>query len=336
MQLTFEETQPTAYPTYQIDWGDTEIKGYTGFGNKIAYQYDSASTYTIRVRGIHTPGQCRGAIRQLTITLPKTMDLPTITEARATSPENMLLTIENPLKADLVLVKGTAGGIFATSGLPVGSTETSLTTSIELPENVCFRLQPADSCLATLRSLPVCAAQLDVATSPDQNLLSWKIPAGPAGMTAVIYRDDVPWKEVTDLGLRTTMVDREFVCGNVVCYQLVIRHDRFTFYGYPRCHQVPEEDCVVRPPFFVPDAFSPNGDGVNDLFRVVGVRSSDFRLQIFSSWGNVVFATADPATGWDGTFATRPAPAGAYAYTVRYRHVDGRYYTRRGLVHLLR
>ena len=336
VQLIFEQTQPTPYPTYQIDWGDTETKGYTGFGNKIGYKYDSASTYTIRVRGVHTPGQCRGAIRQLTIALPKTMDPPAITEARAMSAEELLLTFENPLKADLILVKGTPGGVFETIGMPVASTATSVVTSVELSGNACFRLQPADTCLAPLRSPPVCAAAFALEGRPDQNRLSWQIPASPPGMTAVIYKDEVPWKEVTALGATASIVDQEFLCGNEVCYQLVVRHDRFTYYGLARCHQVPEEDCVVRPPLYMPDAFSPNGDGINDLFQALGVRSSDYELRIFTSWGNLVFATADPALGWDGTFASQPAPAGAYVYTVRYRHVDGRYYTRRGLVHLLR
>lgn len=66
---------------------------------------------------------------------------------------------------------------------------------------------------------------------------------------------------------------------------------------------------------FVPNSFTPNGDGLNDLFRVLGgdgVRQ--FRLLIFNQWGEKVFETADPNTGWDGRYKGSLQPSGVYIY----------------------
>ena len=75
--------------------------------------------------------------------------------------------------------------------------------------------------------------------------------------------------------------------------------------------------------FFVPNTFSPNGDGVNDQFMVRGVGLNTIpSITIFNRWGQVVFqksnfAPNDPASGWDGTFNGKPAPPDVYIYTVQ-------------------
>lgn len=73
------------------------------------------------------------------------------------------------------------------------------------------------------------------------------------------------------------------------------------------------------PRVFVPNAFSPNGDGENDVF---GVKSSctldSFRLMVFNQWGAPVFATSDVAGGWPGTLDGEKVPDGNYAYALSY------------------
>jgi gliding motility-associated-like protein len=83
----------------------------------------------------------------------------------------------------------------------------------------------------------------------------------------------------------------------------------------------PEEDPYV---FEVPNAFSPNGDGVNDLFRpFFGNAGLDrFRLQIFNRWGEVVYYSEDQNAGWDGTFQGKEQEMGTYIFVLGYRVVD--------------
>lgn len=71
-----------------------------------------------------------------------------------------------------------------------------------------------------------------------------------------------------------------------------------------------EEFC--SPIFFVPDAFSPNGDGVNDLFEIKGRLPASVTLTVFNRWGEVVFSNAE--SSWDGTYRSEPCPEGIYLW----------------------
>ncbi|RMG93855.1 MAG: hypothetical protein D6706_14815 [Chloroflexi bacterium] len=65
---------------------------------------------------------------------------------------------------------------------------------------------------------------------------------------------------------------------------------------------------------YVPNSFSPNGDGNNDEFRVYGRGFKRYRLMIFDRWGEKVFESYDPDEGWDGTFKGEPLNPGVYVY----------------------
>lgn len=88
---------------------------------------------------------------------------------------------------------------------------------------------------------------------------------------------------------------------------------------------------------FVPSAFSPNGDGKNDLFRITNLsfqRVMEFR--VFNRWGQEVFSTNDSRGGWDGTWAGVPQEIGVYNYLIRVAYPDGFVETYRGETTLIR
>ncbi len=336
VQLVFDPKQPTPYPTYQVDWGDTEIKGYPGFGKKITYKYAAPKTYSIRVRGVHTPGQCRGAVTRLNFIVPENLTPPAITEARMKDETKLDLQIRDSLATELILQNGSVGGVFDPTGQKLAESQKTVGTALELPDKICFRLQPADSCLAELRSRPVCASGFVVAGTKDENTISWKIDYRPPGIKAVIQKDGVDWKDITSSGVSGSATDREFICGQEVCYQLVVSYEGFTFYSLKKCLTVPPDECVARPPFYLPDAFSPNGDGVNDVLELKGVISSEFEMRIYNGWGEVIFQTKDIAKSWDGKTKGQYAPVGSYAYALRYLDRSGEYLTNRGVITLVR
>lgn len=67
----------------------------------------------------------------------------------------------------------------------------------------------------------------------------------------------------------------------------------------------------------VPNFFSPNGDDVNDEFRVSYSSIKEFHCWVYNRWGRLVYKWDDPAKGWDGTINGRPASEGAYYYVIR-------------------
>jgi gliding motility-associated-like protein len=91
----------------------------------------------------------------------------------------------------------------------------------------------------------------------------------------------------------------------------------------------------------IPDAFTPNGDGHNDRFTVLGAIPMVNHLLIFDRWGAKVFeedhfGPADPKAGWDGTIGGKPAPAGVYVYFAEMQCPTGGVFMRKGTVVLVR
>jgi len=69
---------------------------------------------------------------------------------------------------------------------------------------------------------------------------------------------------------------------------------------------------------FVPSAFSPNNDGVNDIFRTRGFMPLEFNMMVFDQWGEQVYLSDDSSESWDGFYKNKPAPQGNYAYVISY------------------
>jgi gliding motility-associated-like protein len=86
----------------------------------------------------------------------------------------------------------------------------------------------------------------------------------------------------------------------------------------------------------VPYAFSPNGDGINDEFRVAYISLKQFKCWVFNRWGRQIFVWTDPQKGWDGTINGRPAAQGAYFYIIEATGSDGKKYKQKGSINLLR
>ncbi|MBR7065363.1 MAG: gliding motility-associated C-terminal domain-containing protein [Prevotella sp.] len=88
----------------------------------------------------------------------------------------------------------------------------------------------------------------------------------------------------------------------------------------------------------MPNAFSPNGDDINDIYGAKeGYKSLvEFHATIYNRWGQKIYEWDDPAGGWDGTFNGKEAKQGTYFVLVKAKGADGRVYNIRRDVNLLR
>ncbi len=89
-------------------------------------------------------------------------------------------------------------------------------------------------------------------------------------------------------------------------------------------------------PFFIPNAFTPNGDGINDEFRIITDGNQRFLFQIFNRWGQLIFQTTDPSVGWDGTYKGQPQEIGVYVYQLETQFSNGISKIRSGNITLIR
>ena len=67
---------------------------------------------------------------------------------------------------------------------------------------------------------------------------------------------------------------------------------------------------------FMPTAFTPDSDGINDQFGAKGINVRDFHLEVFNRWGEKIFESTDINTHWDGTYQGSAAQQGSYVYNV--------------------
>jgi gliding motility-associated-like protein len=86
----------------------------------------------------------------------------------------------------------------------------------------------------------------------------------------------------------------------------------------------------------VPSAFTPDGDGINDLLLVKGGPFSQLDFRVFDEWGNQLFRATSQSQGWDGKFNGKPQPDGTYTWTLVGTTVNGKSYKMTGDVTILR
>ncbi len=87
---------------------------------------------------------------------------------------------------------------------------------------------------------------------------------------------------------------------------------------------------------FLPSAFTPNYDGVNDVFRLKGSGYLTADMMILDQWGQVMFRTDNASRGWDGTVKGNTAPNGTYSYIVRLKMTDGQNKVMKGNISLIK
>jgi gliding motility-associated-like protein len=87
---------------------------------------------------------------------------------------------------------------------------------------------------------------------------------------------------------------------------------------------------------YVPNAFTPNGDGKNDQVHVHGESIQTMAFYIYDQWGELLFTSTNIQNGWDGTYKGSKEPVGVYVYFVQATMIDGRKVTKKGTITLLR
>ncbi len=113
-------------------------------------------------------------------------------------------------------------------------------------------------------------------------------------------------------------------------YQLLVTTDK-------GCSATGDITVIAGRPLEMPGAFTPNGDGHNDVYRIPpGVQFTLEEFDIFGRWGNRVFISQDIDKGWDGTVNGAPADAGTYVYLVKGNDKQGKPVVLKGTVTLIR
>ena len=90
-------------------------------------------------------------------------------------------------------------------------------------------------------------------------------------------------------------------------------------------------------PILLPSAFTPNGDGLNDVFRVPPLNKNHLMLlKIYNRFGQLMFSTSDKSKGWNGYINSFPADNGTYIYDIKMTGITGKLISQKGTIVLIR
>ena len=105
----------------------------------------------------------------------------------------------------------------------------------------------------------------------------------------------------------------------------------FPFFSYSNTYTF-----ITPAMLYVPSAFTPNDDTVNDVFKANGKFISEFNLVIYNRWGAPIFESKNIDIGWDGKESGVPAPQGNYSYKIYGLDHAGQEFSKVGSVILLK
>ncbi len=231
-------------------------------------------------------------------------------------------------------VNGNPFSVIGTSSVPT-FTDAEYTTE----GNSCYRINYTDACSnVSPPGIDACPVRLSGNLNPDNTIdLSWSeyvgwengvleytvekfdqngnlISSNPTGTTTT-FIDDVedPTNQIYTYVIYATAID-----GGII-------------------QSISNAITIIKEPkLYYPTAFTPNGDGHNDEFKVGGQYISTFEMKIFNRWGEQMYTSSDINQGWDGTFRGNAVPEGTYAFVADLTDFSGRKFTRSGSVVLLR
>jgi len=106
--------------------------------------------------------------------------------------------------------------------------------------------------------------------------------------------------------------------------------------GQPLVFSISNEvEIIPAMSLYIPNTFTPNGDGLNDTFGVAGEAIKDFRMQIFNRWGQLIFETSNSNERWDGTYGGQKVPMGTYVYKVSAGSPNGQRQNKEGNLNVI-
>ncbi len=329
------DRQTFEYYSYSIDWGDGTADEILPYIKKVSHTYPTPNPYTIKVWGFQNDN-CRSNDAILEFRPSTVSEKPTIDKFKVISTQIGELTITNPLKTQILLFRKTSRGAWESTGRTLNQQTETLQVSLDSLVTSCFKVEAIDSCLSnSYTSEESCSSSLQLKEMPRQNEISWVSESANAKVS--LMKDGTLWKDLSTLGRKGDLLDEELICASNHCYQLIVETATTRFTSLPKCRNTPSIICGQLARLHIPDAFSPNGDGINDYFEIKGNQFTGYEITIYNLWGSVIFNATDTNNRWDGTMYGIPLPAATYVYKIKITDpVSGDKYIQNGSIKIIR
>ncbi|MGN6398503.1 MAG: gliding motility-associated C-terminal domain-containing protein [Mucilaginibacter sp.] len=250
-----------------------------------------------------------------------------------------VLTANNPDPDEVinwydVSTGGTPISTGSTFTTPVLNSGTSYYAEAVNTVSGCISATRAEAKVQMLTPLPAPVVHVTAAAAPDLTFTWVPVDGAIAYQVSidngVTFTDPSPGADGTShtvtglqVGQKVTIVVRAL--GNTSCE---------TSAGSNPLTGVAAEPNVDK--IFVANAFTPNGDGKNDIVYVHNDNIKSLKFSVYDQWGNMLFQSLSPQKGWDGTYKGKLQPVGVYVYYLEAIMNDGQPVTKKGTITLLR
>lgn len=269
---------------------------------------------------------------------------PEITETNSTVENNSIrLFWEAPAASvsSYEIEKSENGGPFNVL-ITMSQTDTNFidpSTNVSV-NDYCYKINYTDSCgnySAQTSVLVTCPIRLTITETPTSNTLNWTMYSG---FSTGIQEYLVEWLDGNGSVIASTSVGTAltFTDNNVDTSTATIRYQVRAIPNNPlnftSTSNITESNKVLN--LFFPNAFTPNNDGLNDEFKPVGSFVQEYKMMIFTRWGEMYYYTEDLEQGWNGRSPQGEVmPDGIYIYHAEVIDHNGVETTHHGTFHLL-
>ncbi|TAE36421.1 MAG: gliding motility-associated C-terminal domain-containing protein [Runella slithyformis] len=332
--LTLPSDPANKYDDYGIQWGDGNGEIINKQTRVVTHRYTDQLPKQVRVQGIHKYGKCGGSTVR-TISAKQANEPPTLTKLAITDANTAELTIDNPSENGWLLYRQEATDPFASSGKTIRMSKETVKVLIDTNQITCFKLMPTDTCSAQIESNVLCISYLKATGEGALNRVSvapYRYPS--EALQRTVLKNNAPWWKAN--ATEFSRDDTDPSCNNKTCYQLKVETEKGVVLSNVACLPPPPVLCNLLGNVFIPDAFTPNGDGFNDLLEIKGELSQGFKWLIYNQWGSIIFSSTDPKQGWNGQQNGQPAVPGAYFYRLDMLDKAKRTFSKRGSFLLIR
>ena len=294
------------------------------------YSYSAPGTYNVMLRGIANDGCIGDTTKPVIISAPPVVDITQDTVYVCTN-TNATFTVQNPVSGAIYnWYSDLTGGTLLGTGTTFIMNNVSTLTHVYL-EGVIQGCVSGTRDRATAAILPVLPAPVVSLVSVTTNtvLFSWTSVPGAIAYQ-VTTNGGTTWITPSSgvLGLTHTVSGLQL--GATVTLQVRASGGCLPSESQPATGQ------TITDQIYIPNAFTPNGDGRNDVLLVYSNVIRSLRFTVFNQWGEKIFESTNQGTGWDGTHKGKPQPSGVYIYVCDITLNTGERINRKGSLNLVR
>ena len=315
---------------YTYNWY-TVATGGTAVGTGTSFTVSNVTTTTTYYLEA-VSGGCSSARTPVVITAQPVVATPSATGGTICAGSAGNFTVTNPITGVTYnwYNAATAGTLVGTGAiLSIPAVNTTTTYYVEAVSNGCTSTARGS---ATVTVLPILAAPVVTLTSATSTSLTFSWTAVPGATGYQVSTDGTTFQNPSSGATGTTHT----ITGLTPLTTITLIVRALGTLGCQTSANGTAKGETVTKEIFVPNAFTPNGDGKNDVLLVYGNSIASLDFIIFDQWGELIFETTNQSKGWDGSYKGKPQPVGVYVYVLKATRTDGSAITKKGSINLIR